>query len=149
MSDIVKYLEHELAACQRSLNAAKQVIASKDARQLAEAVVDEAKATLDSEREANARLTEELAACQANNKVLRDALFELANLHVVVYSQSPEGRAYLKKLGDLMASTDDSALKALLAAQRERCFKAAKKASNNDASQLIQEILNAIRALGD
>ena len=61
-----------------------------------------------------------LAAAQAREKVLRDALFELANLHVVVYSQSPEGRTYMKKLGDLMASSDDTALNKLLAEGQAR-----------------------------
>ena len=59
-------------------------------------------------------LVEKLEAAQAREKVLRDALFELANLHVVVHSQSPEGRVYMKKLGDLMASSDDTALKAAI-----------------------------------
>lgn len=70
-----------------------------------------------------AELEQQLAASQAREKVLRDALFELANLHVVVYSQSPEGRAYMKKLGDLMVVSDDTALKAALKAERERCAK--------------------------
>lgn len=71
-----------------------------------------------------------LAESQAREKVLRDALFELANLHVVVYSQSPEGRAYMKKLGDLMASSDDTALKAALKAERERYKKVFHKMRN-------------------
>lgn len=76
-----------------------------------------------------------LAEGQANNKMLRDALFELANLHVVVHSQSPEGRAYMKKLGDLMASSDDTALRAALKAERARCcaeIKAADDKSSED-----------------
>lgn len=118
-----------------------------------------------------------LAESQAREKMLRDELFELANLHVVVYSQSPEGRAYMKKLGDLMASTDDTALqdlilkertravdtykhlqqelvlKAALAAERERCakvcesFKGAKRAAVFNGE--LAKCAFAIRALGD
>ena len=63
---------------------------------------------------------DKLLACRATCKSLKDALFELANLHVVVYSQSPEGRAYMKKLGDLMAQIDDTALNRLLAEGQAR-----------------------------
>lgn len=91
-------------------------------------------------------LKEQLAAAQAREKVLRDALLELANLHVVVYNQSPEGRAYMKKLGDLMASTDDTALRAALKAERERIAKHFEPRSYlGSGHQLAVEI----RALGD
>ena len=98
-----------------------------------------------------------LAAAQAREKVLRDALFELANLHVVVYSQSPEGRTYMKKLGDLMASSDDTALRAELKAERERLAVIAEKLGkelaemNEDSSMKFVggSIACAIRALED
>lgn len=91
-------------------------------------------------------LKEQLAAAQAREKVLRDALLELANLHVVVYNQSPEGRAYMKKLGDLMASTDDTALRAALANER---FRIADWFYREGYLVKARDVPNAIRALGD
>ena len=89
-----------------------------------------------------AELKNELAASQAREKVLRDAVKNLVN---------QKGRhntelAY-KKLVDVLAQpTDDSALKAALAAERERVAKHFEdRAYLGSGHQLAVEI----RALGD
>lgn len=140
MTDIVERLrtidiswsdEGELAA-----EAAVQIVGMRQEIASIKAQLDESKAN-------DLFAMKLLAESQAREKVLRDALFELANLHVVVHSQSPEGRAYMKKLGDLMASTDDTALNKLLAAERERCINC------YSPDFTATDWIDAIRALGD
>ena len=65
-------IRKQLAECQKALNAAKQIIKSKEHRQLDEVVVQEARDSLESERQANEQLTKELAESQAREAKLRD-----------------------------------------------------------------------------
>jgi len=74
----IESLRQQLAGATKALNSAKINIASTDKMREFEAIkyrqADEAISTLASEREANAILTQQLAECQAREKVLRDGL---------------------------------------------------------------------------
>ena len=85
-ADEIIWLREELLAAQeeakwlrKSNNAAKTLVAAKERIQLAtgldQKVVEEAKDTLQSERDANAQLTEELLAAQVRISELREAIY--------------------------------------------------------------------------
>jgi chromosome segregation ATPase len=132
----IESLRQQLSGCQKSLNAAKIIIESKESRQLSEAVVAEARSSLDSERIANEALTEEieslreqlaeceqykkethfahwkelyqtqLGAAQAREAKLREAI---ANVYGILVNVDTPVSEYTKRI--LLEPSDDTALK--------------------------------------
>ena len=75
-----------------------------------------------------------LAASQAREGVLRDFIFDYTEIE-------PNNEAMIARYDTCVKPTDDTSLKAALAAERERCAKIAQMYSSDAAYQ--------IRALGD
>lgn len=114
----IERLRGELAAATRSLSAAKAVIEAKERQQTAMheqvAQLKEARNTLQSEREANARLTGELAASQARESALRKELGTWV---------ADDDVSAAEWLGTYFPKADHTALVQCLAQERERCAK--------------------------
>ena len=142
-ADRIAELGRELAGHRKSLGAAKQIIAGQENRimRMAEHNLKcvEAVTSLQSARDANARLTDELAAAQAREKVLLEALNYCAD-NVPEFWTVPGVKAALNQPTDdtvLKAAiqhgiaeflehtgryvTNDASRKAALKAERERC----------------------------
>lgn len=104
-------------------------------------------------------LLKELAAGQAREKVLRDALFHTQSGGCTCLTKTPDPRFHADHCGYKIAAialaqpTDDAALKAALAAERERCAKEADRQLEDEpyghARFRCANIAAEIRALGD
>lgn len=96
-------------------------------------------------------LEQQLVAAQANNKMLREALERLACLGNGDRTGNSIGNEIA--IDALSCPTDDTALKALLAAERERCAKEAERQLEDEpyghAKFRCANIASEIRALGD
>lgn len=101
---------------EHALQSAKRIIESRERRQLSEAVVIEAKTSLGSEREANAQLTNELAASQAREKVLKTHLESLIDWASRTTVSGCTPMEILYATAALNMFTDDTALRGLLKA---------------------------------
>ncbi len=141
-ADRIIELEHELAGHRKALNAAKQIIAGQENRilRMTEHNLEcvEAVTSLQSEREANALLTSELAAAQAREKVLIKIIEDTKDEVWMCLSHEHATRfsAALR-----LPPADDTALRAALKAERERCTSVCLDIVDG------QQYANAIRAL--
>lgn len=87
----------------------------------------------------------ELAAAQAREKVLRDALDEIGALNLAA-KLSPVITTIVREA--LAQPANDTALKSALKAERERCAKACEKIMDREGNTAF-ECVNAVRALED
>ena len=113
-------------------------VAYEDAMQ----IIEDPKAAAWELRDLAKSLLEDLLETQARGKALRDALL---NIRTVSGEHTPASHIAIAALN---TPSDDTALKQLLAAERERCIDALMH-SENDANLSLQECIDVIRALGD